>query len=998
MAIVYKEWLNSNELRSYPLHDKATGVSNGGLALPHDILVDANIWVPRTLGRFVFVSSVGVSSSLVSLTFSVTDVSPFCDVPVIFTPIAVVSIRKPVIRFKNYAIQALIDGVGGWIALGQGCEEQTSLSLLFSTPVQSLLVDRAVRTYAPPPISSIGKIIVTPPLQGVVRLQGSQGTVRTYGGTAVIDSETYQVGYIGLDTSVNEVEILTAYAARCGVRPITGGCKAKPLVAINGVAPDVDGNIDIEFTGAQQIGDSGDGLILDHPVGLSMVCPDSEKYKLVLEGKASCGSGIPYPLVEIPGGTPEPPEGHGDDFSSGISSSGGLTSGGSVCEDFQTGSLNELVAVKGDWTIDRVDRDAAPSYVTNRLSLYSANLALQEQMMLNTSRVFNIDTGYTVQVTLNPYSSSGEGHIVFGYANANNYFMLGVKTSHTLVPNGMFFIAKRLNVAGAGSQGFSIGEGDYYTPIINNIAISSTEPLRDTDYTIVATFYRIAGTVVVDFSVSWVNTNFVPRTASYSIAIPTSVSRWTPANDTGYVGLGVFGSTTSFDDFCINASPTAPTCLVDEDFSIVSGDFSPELEPVCGSWLVSSGRYITNPATEACEGDYVAAGVTEVFIADPEVVNEAGFVMSGKIRPTNGQKDGGFVFNYIDETNFMAFGIDRTGTPGFGSGCFYFIQKMGFGRGGGGDVRFAPGFPLPETDYTVTLSVSRIYDSGLGTAYTPYVRVAARVEWNDGTTQRSKWYSTYMMMGTLSYVNNSSYISQKFRFGLLARSSRVEFDDICVRAIPAAVADCTFVPAGPVITPTFTGSIPSMWYGPVPAGSTYNTGGFNALFPERMPMYQGVYIMRIQRNIHTDITFAQAGRITGGFILGISMTASQVGDLHIVLTSPAGTKITVLYRPGSVAGAAGSQLPLTGDLSMDSTGLYKFAEAGTAFPLTTPASPGVVYQRYAGDWPGNTVVPIGSFSDFTGECVEGDWTLEVYDWELENKATVRQFSITCSIE
>lgn len=269
--LVFSEWLSANEGRAYPINDAAKRTGDG--VLPTDILVDCQIWLPRSVGRYVSLSSVGLSPSLATLTFVAWSDNPLCGAPsATFTPIAVVSVPRPVQKFRNYAVTALQAGVGGWVAFGSGANNR-AMNLLFESAVDGLLVDRVVRSYPTLPVTTLGKLGVYPPLQGAIRFRGVPGAVVVKTETRVIGGDTKQVVLIGLEVAVNAVTILRDFAGPCGNRPSAASCNRHPLVSINGVKPDCDGNIELVFEEEPVVGDTGDGLILDHPTGMPEICP-----------------------------------------------------------------------------------------------------------------------------------------------------------------------------------------------------------------------------------------------------------------------------------------------------------------------------------------------------------------------------------------------------------------------------------------------------------------------------------------------------------------------------------------------------------------------------------------------------------------------------------------------------------------------------------------------------------------------------------------------------
>ena len=290
MPVIQQDWLNQNELRRYPLHDAATAMAANGVALPDDIIVDANIWIPRTAGKFVFVSSVSVTPGIITVTFAATDATPFGGSPSsAFVPVGVVSVVRPAIRFKNYPMTPFIQGAGGWIALGQGATAATEkLFVSLANAAAGLLVDRCVRAYYPAPVTSLGKYGSSQPLQGLVSLAGIQGSVVTRGAVMNVGGAVRPVGLIGLDLSKNGVTTLQDFAGSCGHRPQASNCNNPPIESINNVKPDCYGNIDIKFSGLAVVGGLDDGMVLDSALGLTEACGPSPFAQLPYETANPC--------------------------------------------------------------------------------------------------------------------------------------------------------------------------------------------------------------------------------------------------------------------------------------------------------------------------------------------------------------------------------------------------------------------------------------------------------------------------------------------------------------------------------------------------------------------------------------------------------------------------------------------------------------------------------------------------------------------------------------
>lgn len=124
-----------------------------------------------------------------------------------------------------------------------------------------------------------------------------------------------------------------------------------------------------------------------------------------------------------------------------------------------------------------------------------------------------------------------------------------------------------------------------------------------------------------------------------------------------------------------------------------------------------------------------------------------------------------------------------------------------------------------------------------------------------------------------------------------------------------------------------------------------------------------------------------------------SFSHTKPGDLHLVLVSPSGTKITIFHRPGSTSGSAGNSAGFD-------FGDYEFVDSGASLlPDAALISPGT-YSRDPGDWPGlpnDQDVLVGDFDTFAGEDATGIWYLFMYDWDASDGGSFDGPSITLEI-
>lgn len=275
MATVFPGWQNANEGRAFPVHDEATKVDRAGILLPDDILVDAKIRIPRSLGQSVYIGSVGVTPALVSVSLVATEDAPFggsSSSGASDQAVAVVTARRPVELYRTVAIQALQRGVGGWVTFGSGVNELSEFSAVFDSAEASLLAEGAASAYGDRPVESLQKEGSSTILQGEIALAGQAAVIRIRRVVRRVDGELKEMIAIGLDPSVDLASLLDRFSRPCNRRPSEGTCPGTPLTSINGVTPDEDGNIGLRLISAGTITDEASGATVDLPYGLTELC------------------------------------------------------------------------------------------------------------------------------------------------------------------------------------------------------------------------------------------------------------------------------------------------------------------------------------------------------------------------------------------------------------------------------------------------------------------------------------------------------------------------------------------------------------------------------------------------------------------------------------------------------------------------------------------------------------------------------------------------------
>jgi len=544
---VFVEWLNANEQRNYPLHDLTDRAASDGRVLPNDILVDAHIWLPKSAGSKVFVSSVSVSPALITLTFAAAPFDPFCSssVPVVsFVPLAVLRVSRPHLSFRNYQLEAIYPGVGGWVALGACDDLAGSYSMTFDGPDNTVLLDRTAHAFNDIPVMSVGKLGVLPKLTGTVRLQGVAGQIKTFATTKMIDGVLRRVAAIGLDKTNPLTDNLATFAGDCGHRPQASNCKLTPITEINGIKPDCDGNINIKFLGDIVVGAmQPGGVILDHPIGLSQVCATKAGFN-PLPGEDH-GDFCEQPEPSSSSTPPEPSSSTGSEISS---SSGSLVP--QDCEYF-AGPVGPFTTYN-DLT---VFRPTPPSYPFEwSIELYNggyhAATALgytNEQYMLNLTKYLTLNPAMTRRLSakVRPMSGQQNAVILLGHTGASlGFYFFGLSLKRTAAyPDGKFFFGMKGTKTYLTDPDVSLGYGYVFSPAEEPVGKiwSPGSDMPITEYNVRVTLSRSGSYTVVQAWVDWVNAVGVPQ--SFYTAIPAFV----PKRVEGYAGFGAVSSDTLYN-------------------------------------------------------------------------------------------------------------------------------------------------------------------------------------------------------------------------------------------------------------------------------------------------------------------------------------------------------------------------------------------------------------------------------------------------------------------
>ena len=254
MSIRNQNWYNLQSTRRYPLDEISTGEGDDGVTIRDDIIVDCHIRFPGNYGQYLYVQGLTVSAGLVSVLFGATDDLQATD----GVTVAAVSLLKPVNENVNYAVTPLVSGLSGWVVFGPGID--TNFVGRYAKPAQSLVSARCGRAFRALPIPTLGKLGPAKSLQGLVTLTASTPVKVTYsenagdvidGSSKIVIGQATQALIFELDQSLISATYnpLSLFVGSCSQRPESGTCPKTPIESINGITPDCDGNIQLDFPG-----------------------------------------------------------------------------------------------------------------------------------------------------------------------------------------------------------------------------------------------------------------------------------------------------------------------------------------------------------------------------------------------------------------------------------------------------------------------------------------------------------------------------------------------------------------------------------------------------------------------------------------------------------------------------------------------------------------------------------------------------------------------------
>lgn len=223
---VSPEWQNENALRAYPLEDDCRAAA----VLPAWLISDLRVTCPSRYTR-VFVSSAYVSDTLVSV-----GISGRTSGGAVVGLLARTVTRDELEPHRAYRMDRISGDASGAVSFGEVPPGTEPFRLAFSADEAPVLEAALVRAPAPG-VSRVVDPYHGTAADGVIDLSGNS-EFRTYVDPADPHAVVFRLAdvYRDMATSV------------CDATPSHDACGDTPVRTINGVAPDGDGTITLEFS------------------------------------------------------------------------------------------------------------------------------------------------------------------------------------------------------------------------------------------------------------------------------------------------------------------------------------------------------------------------------------------------------------------------------------------------------------------------------------------------------------------------------------------------------------------------------------------------------------------------------------------------------------------------------------------------------------------------------------------------------------------------------
>ncbi len=221
---------DNNELKSFPL------VGAGTNDIPSDVLVDCVVHAPMSLGTTLQLLSISVTDLIASVVLGIDGAA----VAYLTVLQADLETHRPI------PISGIETAVSGFIAFGEGVRRQRiRIDGVFPFLSASLISFEYDNTF--PTIQAGGH-----EWHGLIKLEAGNGLAITPSELRILREDDEIVTVTAAVISIVDTAALSEPLAACTI-PAEGPAKTKPLIAINDVQPDCDGNLTIEVVTVKQL-------------------------------------------------------------------------------------------------------------------------------------------------------------------------------------------------------------------------------------------------------------------------------------------------------------------------------------------------------------------------------------------------------------------------------------------------------------------------------------------------------------------------------------------------------------------------------------------------------------------------------------------------------------------------------------------------------------------------------------------------------------------------
>ena len=189
--------------------------------------------------------------------------------------------KSQLLSGRTYALTTFRPGVGGFVVIGSDFTQ--SYSGEFSSPRQSLLTPRAALATRRPAVTSIAVENAATPLSGLINLVAVAPLSLSKESRMIANRLYHDVIVFRLVEPATSVfapgiapsSVFASFAGPCGQRVGSKSCPdPQPVQAINGVTPNCNGVLTLEFKGCATVGRNTQdcGVIVDCNLGLAASC------------------------------------------------------------------------------------------------------------------------------------------------------------------------------------------------------------------------------------------------------------------------------------------------------------------------------------------------------------------------------------------------------------------------------------------------------------------------------------------------------------------------------------------------------------------------------------------------------------------------------------------------------------------------------------------------------------------------------------------------------